>query len=77
MPLPVIHNASFHEYELRGCPLLSIAGLECVALWRVAEMLGCDRKEAARLLGLVHAEPGQAPAVEPAQTGPLFEGDDA
>jgi hypothetical protein len=73
MPLPVIHGARFREYELCGCPLLTVNGLECVSFWRVQEMLGCSRREAARRLGKTYLKPkGLAPAVEPAQAGPLF-----
>ena len=76
MTLPTIHGASYHEYELAGCPLLSVAGLECVALDRVARMLGVDRKEAARRLAafgpvLPWDIEGKAPALDHA--APLFE----
>ena len=70
MPLPVIHGASFREYELCGCPLLTVNGLECVSLWRVQESLGCSRRDAAKWLSGRAVPKGQAPAVEPA--GPLW-----
>jgi len=62
-------RAGFQEYDLAGCPLVRVGGLECVALFRVELMLGVSRVEAARRLGAVPlpAYPGG-----PVEDGPLF-----
>ena len=48
--LPKVQSAGFQEHELSGCPLITVGGLECVSLARVARMLGVDRREAAKML---------------------------
>jgi len=52
--LPVIH-LSGQERELANCPVLDL-GIPFVALWRVAALLGCTEREAARRLGQVQKE---------------------
>jgi len=59
MTLPKVQGVGFREYEIAGCPLINVRGLECVSLWRVIELLGQPRKEVCRRLGLT----GNAPFV--------------
>jgi len=53
--LSVVNGAKFREYELSGCPLIQVGGLECVSLWRVCEVFGMARKDMARKLAKVLA----------------------
>jgi len=74
MTLPTVHGASFREYEVRGCPIMQIAGGEYISLDRVARMLGLSRGETLRRLAPFDPPlpwDDEAGAINP--IGPLFE----
>jgi len=66
--LPVI-RVSLQEKDICGCPIMLVAGLECVALWQVQEAFGLTRNEALKKMAcpeprvLAGTEPS-APAEE-------------
>ncbi len=56
MSLPVVRG-SWREKELKGCPLLIVAGGEFVYLPRVCEAFGLSRLEACRIMGQAKLQP--------------------
>ena len=48
--LPVVNGAKMREYDRHGCPIVSINGLECISLWRVAAALDMSEDDALRLV---------------------------
>jgi len=49
--LPKVIDAGFREMDIQDCPVIVVAGLECISVWRVAEALGMSRLDALRWIG--------------------------